>query len=884
MAIRNRLATESLDSARTLNNLGNVSLDLGELSVAAEYHRKALAMKERLAPGTLSVAMSLNNLGLVSWKQGDPASARDYFLKALKIQERLSPDSLDTSRSFNNLANVALDIGDLSRAKEFYLKALAIQERLAPGSLEVATILNNLGDLASDLAEPVEARECYRRALAIQERLAPDSLDTARSYNNLGNVALKYDDPGAARVSYRKALEIRQRLAPDSLDVARSLDNLGDLARRDGDTTTAGDFHRRAMAIRERLAPDGLEMGDSLDHLGNLFQIEGKPAAAREFLRRALVIRERLAPGSFALAESLRNLAGVERASGDLTRCTELLVRAVDTLETQRSRAGGETAKTSFSAAHGDFYTDLIETFLEVKQPEKSLETLERSRARTLLEMLASRWIDLGDEIPAGLLARQRELASRRKTLTDLLARADGKTGIPQIDAAHTELLLLPQKEDALAEEIRKTSARLGALQYPKPLDFHGIVDALDPGTLLVAYTVTEKETFLFTLRKEVSSARNDRGPTASSRPKATGRAVFRVFRLAAGRKELENRVKAIRAALRPGTSSGRLSRTWEPKARDLFRVLLSPASAEITVSRRILLMPDGPLHLLPFGALVPDVPKSRARPGRAASRLEPLPLGLQRPISLQSSMTVYAGMKTTGPRQRKAGRGSWIGFGDPVYPEPAAVGPSSGEGSVRRANRLHLESLPGTRKELERILALVGEGNRALLGTEATEEAVRVLAAPYAYLHLACHGLVDADFPMNSALALSLPQEPPPETDYRKDGLLQAWEIIQDLRLDADCAILSACETGVGRVQGGEGIMGLTRAFLYAGSRSVVVSLWPISDDSTVLFMETFYREVLAGVPRDAALQQARKKLAGSDAFSHPGFWAVFELYGRSD
>jgi CHAT domain-containing protein len=147
----------------------------------------------------------------------------------------------------------------------------------------------------------------------------------------------------------------------------------------------------------------------------------------------------------------------------------------------------------------------------------------------------------------------------------------------------------------------------------------------------------------------------------------------------------------------------------------------------------------------------------------------------------------------------------------------------------------------------------------------------------------------MDSEFPMNSALVLTAPQPPDPKDlaaigDNRKDGLLQAWEIIQDLRVRSGCVVLSACETGVGKVLGGEGIMGLTRAFSHAGAESVVVSLWPISDESTALLMEAFYREVLAGAPRDVALMRAQIELAGSKRYSHPFFWAAFELHGRPE
>ncbi|MBP7867426.1 MAG: CHAT domain-containing protein [Acidobacteria bacterium] len=263
-------------------------------------------------------------------------------------------------------------------------------------------------------------------------------------------------------------------------------------------------------------------------------------------------------------------------------------------------------------------------------------------------------------------------------------------------------------------------------------------------------------------------------------------------------------------------------------------------------------------------------------------------PLGLQKPLSVQPSLTVYASLQADRPRSATPGEATWAGFGDPLYP----VGdPDGGREPVNPADGgFLLQPLPGTKEEVLSISALFGgPRSRVFLGGEANEDAVRTLPGETKYLHFACHGLIDADFPMNSALALSpAPSSEPLDAasrdDHRRDGFLQAWEIIQDLRLDSECVVLSACETGLGKVLGGEGIMGLSRAFFYAGARSVVVSLWPISDESAQCFMETFYREILAGAPRDVALLRARARLAREGNYAHPFHWAAFELHGRRD
>jgi len=851
----------------------------GRLDEAKARAGEALGIRERLAPGSLAEAVSLNSLGNVAIGQGDWAIARERHLKALAIRERLAPDSLDVAMSLNNLGTAARHQGDLAAAREYHVKALEIKERLAPGSLDVATCLGNLGAVAYEQGDWAVAREYHTRALEIRERLVPGSLDVAKSLNNLGVVEDAQGDPAAARAYYSKALEIKERLAPDSLIVAASLNNLGAVAHSQGDLAAAGEYHRKALAIYERLAPGGLDVAMSLHNLGNVADDRGDLAAAREYQLKALEIQERLAPGSLSAATSLKGLAEVQRKSGNLSGCAELLAKAVDTLEAQRGKAGGESARTSFSAAHGDFYSDLIAAYLDTKKPELALETLERSRARSLLEMISSRWIEFKGEVPEALIAKQRELARQRKTLYDKLAEADAKTDPKGIETWRSGLLLLPQKEDSLAEEIRKASPRMAALEYPAPLKYGQMARTLAPGEILIAFSVAEKETCLFALRLG-----EDSKPT------------LRVSRLPLGKKVLEGRVRLFRALLGPDAASGADPGSWKRPARELYEALLGPASREIASSQRILLMPDGPLHLLPFGALLPG--------GRKA-----LPIGLQKPISVIPSMTVYAELKS-GARKATGKGERWFGFGDPLYPSISVTGNDAPMGPGGQPTRGRaLSPLPGTRAEIEKIALLFDGEARSFLGAAATKAAAKSLPHGATLVHFACHGLIDDAFPMNSALALT--PEPPKKVnkpasvlEERDDGMLQAWEVIQDVKLDADCVVLSACDTGTGKIMGGEGVVGLTRAFFYAGAKSVVVSLWPISDESTALLMERFYAEILKGAPRDVALQRAQLalyesgtprssksfylspalQLASSPApsFSHPFYWAAFELHGR--
>jgi CHAT domain-containing protein len=195
--------------------------------------------------------------------------------------------------------------------------------------------------------------------------------------------------------------------------------------------------------------------------------------------------------------------------------------------------------------------------------------------------------------------------------------------------------------------------------------------------------------------------------------------------------------------------------------------------------------------------------------------------------------------------------------------------------------------SLPSSREEVESIAGLYPGSSREFLGEEATEERAKSIGRDVRYLHFACHGLIDERFPLNSALVLSIPANLGRGQD---NGLLQAWEIFEHMGLDADLVTLSACETALGKELGGEGLLGLTQAFQYAGARSVLASLWGVADESTAMLMKGFYGYLKAGKAKADALRMAQidliKAKAGTQTLgrapiSHPFYWAAFQLIG---
>jgi CHAT domain-containing protein/Tfp pilus assembly protein PilF len=904
-SLREAQSPESLSVARSLNELGRSALLRGDLTEAELYHRRALELRERAAPDSRDVAVSLNSLALIATDRAELAAAERDLIRALEIDSKLAPDTLDVARSLNNLGNVANNRGELQAAESHYGRALAIQERLAPDSLDVARSLNNLGLVALNRGDLARAEVYYSRGLALRERLAPGSVDLARSLNRLGVLARVRGDAATAEAYYRRALEIRESLSPGSLDVSDSLNNLGTVAHIRGDLPAAEGYYRRAVAIKEKLAPDSLTLAVTMNNLGHVATDKGDLAAANAHHARALEIDERAAPASLAMARSLTNMGVVVRERGDLGSAEAYLTRglvirerlargsageaeslyelglaylkgkkralaaghferSINALETQLGRLGGnQETQSGFRAQFVGRYRDYIGLLVDSNQPGDAFHVLERSRARTLLAMMAERDLLFTADVPEDIERERKRIAwdydRAQARLVDLSPAKEQK----EVEASLTRIRELRAQQSQLVERVRQRSPRLASLQYPRPLDFKSAQAAIDPGTVLLSYSVSKETCYLFVV--------------------SPGEPV-QVHRLNTGEVQLRGEIERFRnliqrAPLGASDLTGLLER-----GRGLYTLLIQPAAKTIARARRVLVVPDGPLHLLPFAALVRGI-------DGAASREQPAWQYFVewKPLHVVVSATVYAELQKARQVRAEPAATTLLAFGDPTYPTAArddARTVATRDPVVRSmlTRGYRLAALPATKREVTAIAALYKGSAETYLGDAATEERAKTAGTSARYLHFASHGLLDERFPLNSGLALTIPEAPQQGQD---NGILQAWEIFERLRLNADLVVLSACETGLGAEMGGEGLVGLTRAFHYAGARSVLASLWSVADETTPVLMERFYGYLKAGRSKDAALRDAQLDLirrSRSDTRpdgSHPYHWAAFQLNG---
>jgi CHAT domain-containing protein/Tfp pilus assembly protein PilF len=849
LLIREKLAPASLLVAASLNNLGNIAWSRGDYETAEAQHKRALDIRERLAPDSLDVAASLTNLGNLRKDKDDLVAAETHYRRSLAIRERLAPGSLDVALSQNNLGLVAWQRGDLELAEALHRQALGVREKLAPESAIVADSLINLGNVAHERAELEVAEDYFRRALALKEKRAPGSLDVAMTLNNLGVVTESRGQLPEARELYSRAAALQEKLAPGNLDLAATYNSLGDVSLRTGDVAAAEGFYQRSLALTEKIAASGFTAGYSVSGLAQAAEARRDLAAAEKLHRRALSIRTTVAPRTTWEARSLHSLGLLRWRQGDRRGAADFLGRAIAALEAQKGKLGGsEAARSGFAAHFADYYREYVELLVELKERSEAFRILERSRAQSLLAMLAERKLVFSAETSPQLDQERRETDAAFERTQAALARLDPASDAAELARLSRRLQELGDRRELVATQIRRASPRFASLQYPEPVDLTGATAAFDPGTLFLAYSVGKEQTLIFALRGGASPA-----------PGVT------IFSVPLGARALAEEVESFRRLVQ--RSLGQPSPSLLAQASRLYGLLIGPAAGMLAASDRLLISPDGPLHTLPFGALV------REDRGTRSYLVE------WRPLHLVVSATVYGELKKTRRVAAPPDGPSLVGFGDPRYPDPGAeTAAPSLRAAVKRG--FSLEPLPATRREVEAIAGLFP--SRAYFGGDATEARVKSLGKDVRFLHFACHGLIDERSPLASALALAVPDRPEGVND---DGLLHAWEIFEGVRIDADLVTLSACETALGRDMGGEGLVGLTRAFQYAGARSVLASLWSVSDESTAELMRRFYAHLKTGLAKDQALRAAQRELihsvGGPTPTAHPFHWAGFQIVG---
>jgi CHAT domain-containing protein len=538
---------------------------------------------------------------------------------------------------------------------------------------------------------------------------------------------------------------------------------------------------------------------------------------------------------------------------------------------------------------------------IALNQPEKAFEVLERSRARTLLETLASAHVDVDQHVDAKLVEQERALRADINAKSDRRIRLLGeKDTAEQIKEVDKEIAgLLAQVED-VDSKIRISNPAYAALTQPQSLTAKEVQqNVLDPDTVLLAYSLGENRSYVFAVGRDSLQA--------FELPKRAEieKAVHRVYELLTTNNrgsDAGTQAKSPGAAEKPYVE-------YTQAASELSRMLFGPMAPTLK-HKRLLIVADGALQYVPFAAL----PEPPIRRGGAPSHASPLIVGHE--IVNLPSASVLALLRHEQAERADLPNAVAV-IADPVFdrydtrvlaknrpsvlpvkerstrsaqaepedlsadstPEDRLVR-SAADVGLNRDGRFFLPRLLYSRMEAQAITATMPVGKVMLaLDFDANRTtATSPKLAHYGIIHFATHGLVDSEHPELSGLVLSMVDK----YGNAQDGFLQLQDIY-NLKLPANLVVLSACETALGKEIQGEGLIGLTRGFMYAGASRVVASLWKVSDVATATLMADFYRAMeKEGMPASAALRTAQIKMWKQKRWSDPYFWAAFQIQGE--
>ncbi len=844
--------------AVTLEMLGRRSKEAKDREQQIRYNERAIAIFGALGEQEELVRL-LNANGQAFSAMGQPLKALAAYRKALTTA-RLMKAPVWEAHVCNNLGYVHKSLGKFHDALAFYEQALEIYRDLGAESYESNT-LHNLGKIYQILGRPQEALdrlETARELLSSTTDLKKQAAILTAigvTHHMLRNYQAAVDELEAARKLHRRI--------DDPLGNASTLDALGTTRREMGNMEQALRSYEAALVIWRR---EGYPLGiaKTTSHVGWLYLDWDRPARAREYLEEALPLLSRLGDRD-GEAHALMGLARILRRRGDLARARQRLADALDLLESLRRTLYSQELRSSFVALRHDYYERYIDLLMAMHDADPAagydalaLVASERARARSLLELLIESGADIRRGVPAELIAQEERL-HRQMNVTDnkrrrLLAAEAPPAAIAAVEKEQRDLAA---EFELLQAELRLRSPWYAALIEPQPLSAEEIRQLLGDETLLLVYSLGQERSFLWLVDPV----------TVTCYPLA-------------GRSAIEDKARQTSEWLE---NSHRKFGSFQGSqaAAELSGMVLGPVAGRLE-GKRLLIVGDGMLEYVPFGVLPAPAAGVNSEP-------QPPPLIADHEIVRLPSASVLAVLRQRSAARRPAPRTVAV-VADPVF---TADDPRIGEPLPGSATATELapaaeawgvdgfKRLPFSRREAKAILELVPAGQSlSALDFDASRETVASgRLAEYRILHFATHAMLHEEQPELSGLMLSLVDR----HGRPRDGGLYMHEIY-GLELPAELVVLSACRTALGEQVRGEGLVGLTRAFMYAGATSVVVSLWEVNDRATAELMRYFYQGMLAeGLSPAAALRRAQRAMLHhpNRQWRRPYYWAGFVLQG---
>lgn len=918
-----RLGRETVEMANLLFTKGIIFSSMGDYEQALELHTRTLELRIKLFGHQYrDVSDSYNNLGIVCYYLGRYQQSLNYHQRALEIRNKIfGPDHSVAASSYTNIGVVYRAKGEYDEALQYYEKALKIQiKALGDDHPRVATIYHNIGVVFDLRGDYETALEYYTKALRIREAaFGNDHPDVANTYNDIGNLFNNKKDYDRSLQYHRKALEIRlKKFTEANPFVAMSYSNIANNYRDKKELDTALTYYTKVMIVNQSMyGHEHPEVAKVYSYLGDIAVEKSQLDSAEANYRKALEMFQQLYgekhpyisgmylrystlyerrsdwPQALAMADSAADavvkhtgessekilsdndllVALVQRAHvyeamyRSLQPDTSYLIAALneyrktsDLMQRMRSGYRAEGSKLFLSERAQSIYEQAIRTAMQLLRAtgdERYKETvfsfIEKNKSGILLEALADAQAKQFAGLPDSVLGAEaqlrdeliyvetvwmKEIAQRKadsskivlfeKRLFDLHTQYD--TFISGLEKQFPDYYELKfQQETVTAASIRKLLNKESA-----------VVDYFAGDSTLVIAMIDSKKLSVYEM------------------PKPAG---------------LDESVKMMRQGLSELDFSGYLL-----SASNLYQWLIQPVLPAISGKMFLYVIPDGALNYLPFEALLSSDSDKRN------PDFSKLPyLIRQFTISYYYSSSIMLKEFTQSAARDYKFAGLAPVFNDSMQTkirEAMEGGLDNLATGYRSASDANLAGLPFSKTEIQSIASLFQkkrQANRVFLYGAANESLFKSGALqPYRYLHIASHGLINEQQSDISGIVLA-----PEDSASREDGILRTREIYS-LKLNADLVTLSACKSAFGKIAKGEGLIGLTRAFTYAGAHNILASLWRVDDQATADFMVKFYGYMLEGRSYADALRRAKLDFIAVPQYAYPGDWSAFVLIGR--
>ncbi|MEM1180848.1 MAG: CHAT domain-containing protein [Acidobacteriota bacterium] len=839
-----RRVGDPLGEAEAIESLAHSLVDRVAFDEAKELLERNMEVWEGLG-NPQKQGKTLGYLGLIAEEEGRLDEAFDLHRRALALRHA-AEDPVGVAVTLNNLAKAHFAAGDYDKDLEFWHRAA--EEIESTGRKEyLGSILGNLGSLYKRLGQPERARTTYRQAFEIAEK-AGSGRRMVNLRNNMGNAAISLGEFDAAREHLEWALNRARTLGLEDL-FAATLKNLGDLElkrwqRKTSDVPPAA--ARRALQLFEQAEATFEEHGFARELTGTLIGRArsqwalGEVTAAEDLFRRAIDQARRLRDlPRHELAHSF--LAELLAESGRLREASRHYSEAISIVESRRGALAGRDLRSTYMSKRRRLYAEAARTRVRAHRESPDLGHLEtafalaeRGKARSLVDFLAAAKVEVEKGVDPGLSDRLRS-AERRIAFHERRWAGADRRGDSEAAAAHLdEIEKQSRRRDELLQELQEMNPRLEALTTGLTIDVGAVRrEVLPENGLFLEYVLGDEGSLLFAISRD----------------------SFRVYELPPG-PVIEAEVERFLAAVVGSSASGRARRS----AKRLSDLLLRPAAEFWTHTPSWLqVVGDGWLHGLPFSYL-PSPVEAETRPLLEETRIVQLP-SASATLLLKSSEVTKEYSKI-------------LAVASPRY----AIQPLDVEDASRRAEMPRLPPLRFARQEAEMIAKLAPDRAVVLLDADASVGGVSDLElGGFDLLHFGVHAIIEPSRPGASGLVLAMLDE----EGRAREGLLSVREVY-NFDLNAQLVVLSACHSAGGDLVRGEGLVGLVSAFLYAGSRNVVASLWQVEDRATSILMTSFYRYLLEErMPPAEALRAAQLSLRRQPEFSAPYFWAPFILVG---